>query len=182
MALQSIERALELEPTRVDALVTAGVLYERRGKRERARQLLDAALEINGDDVIALTARGTLEMGAGSAYAAHRFFERAHELGNTPMTAANLGAACIALGQPETARQILSSADGLVAPAELHANLAFALLQAGEVEQARASFNKALASGADARNHRVVALDRLVSDAEGKQHEDAMAAVEGGPR
>lgn len=181
-ALQDIERALELEPTRVDARVTAGVLYSRRGNYQRARQLLDSALELNADDVVALSARGTLEMESGSAYAAGRYFERAHELGNTPLTAANLGAAWIALDQPQKARELLSSASGLAAPPELHTNLAYALLQDGEVELARASINQAFAAGADTRNPRVVALHRLIELAEAQQKEEAMEAVEDGPK
>ena len=181
-ALRAMEQALALEPSRLDARVTAGILYERRGNRERARQMLDAALEIDADDVVALTARGTLEMGGGSAYAAHRYLERAHELGNSAMTAANLGAAWIALGEDTKAGDLLKAMDGLAAPPELHANLAYALLQVGEIEQARASLNKSFAAGADARNPRLVALQRLIGDAEGKQHDDAMQAVAGGPQ
>ena len=181
-ALTAIENALELEPTRVDALVTAGILYERRGNRVRARQVLDAALELAGDDIVALTARGTLEMGAGSTYAAHRYFTRAHELGNTMLTAANLGAAWLALGKPEQARKLLMGVTDIAAPPELHANLAFAHLKAGEVEAARQSLNSAFSAGADARNPRIVALQRMVDDAEGNQKDEAMAAVVDGPR
>jgi len=181
-ALQAIEEALELEPTRVDALVTAGVLYERRGNRTRARQVLDAAFELDDTNVVALTARGTLELGAGSAYAAHRYFDRAHQIGKTILTAANLGAAWLALGKPEKARELLMGQKGKAAPPELHANLAFSHLDAGEVEMARASLNNAYSEGADSRNPRIIALERLVADAEGNQHAEAMEAVEDGPK
>lgn len=180
-ALVGIERALELQPTRLDALVTGGVLYERRGNRTRARQMLDRALELNGDDVVALTARGTLELSAGSAFAARRFFERAHELGNTMLTAANLGAALIALEENDGARALLTGITGPTAPPELCANLAFTELQAGEVELARASLIRAFAAGADSRNPRMVALDRLVCDAEAERDARAVEAISPGP-
>jgi len=180
-ALQGLERALELNPMRVDAMITAGVLYERRGNRQRARRLLDAAIEREADNVVALTARGTLEMNAGAAFAAHRYFTRAHELGNTMLTAANLGASWLALDEPGNARDLLAATADVGAPPELHANLAFAELAAGKVEHARESLKRAWAAGADARNPRMVALKRLVEDAEAGQREDAMSAVEGGP-
>ncbi|MCK5942760.1 MAG: tetratricopeptide repeat protein [Planctomycetes bacterium] len=181
-ALQTLERALELNPTRVDALVTAGVLYERRGNRQRARRLLDAAITRAPDDVVALTARGTLEMNAGAAFAAHRYFTRAHELGNTMLTAANLGASWLALDEPDQARTLLSTAAGVGAPPELHANLAFAQLEVGKVEHASESLKRAWAAGADARNPRMVALKRLVAEGLGSQRADAMRAVDGGPK
>lgn len=180
-ALHDIERAIELEPTRVDARVTAGVLYGRRGNHQRARQMLDSALELNADDVVALTARGTLEMSNGSPYAASRYFERAHELGNTPLTAANLGGAWLSLGKVKEARAMLVAASGLASPPELHTNLAFAELQAGEVDMARASLNRAFAAGADTRNPRVVALHRLIEQAEEAARKKALEAADGDP-
>jgi hypothetical protein len=68
------------------------------------------------------------------------------------------------------------------APPELHANLASAHLEAGEIASARQSLKRAYAAGVHARNPRIVALQRLVSDAEGDQKAEAMAAVEEGPR
>jgi Tfp pilus assembly protein PilF len=167
-ALQSIERALALEPTRVDALVAGGLLHERHGDRSRARVLLDRAIELGSDDVVALTARGAHELSAGSAYSAKRYFERAHEKGQTTMTAANLGGAMIALGEHEAARELLRATADPTAPPELHANLAFVELQSGHPEKARDSLRRALAAGGDARNPRLVALARLVGDAEEK--------------
>jgi len=177
-ALDGLERALGLEPTRVDALVAAGVLFDRRGNRARARQLLDAAIGLAPKDVVALTARGTLEMGSGSAFAARRFFARAHELGGTTLTAANLGAAMLALGELEAARELLEGVAGDGGPPELHANLAFAEITAGLVERARASLQRAYAAGADARNPRLVALERMVAEAEGKPRDEMREAVE----
>ncbi|MFN3242264.1 MAG: hypothetical protein ACE37K_12205 [Planctomycetota bacterium] len=177
IALGDLERALELHPTRTDAMVSAGVLYERRGHRQRARRLLDAAIARNGEDVVALTARGTLEMNAGAAFAAHRYFTRAHELGNTMLTAANLGASWLALDEPEKARELLAGSAGVGAPPELHANLAYAEVAVGKFEHARESLKRAWAAGADARNPRMVALKRLVEDAESGEG-DAAAADE----
>ena len=66
-----------------------------------------AAFKLQANDVIALTARGSLELTSGSAFAAKRYFERAHERGQSTLTAANLGAALIALDQVDEARELL---------------------------------------------------------------------------
>ncbi|MBL9075979.1 MAG: tetratricopeptide repeat protein [Planctomycetes bacterium] len=176
-ALHEIDRALQLEPDRAEALIAAAVLCERRGERARARQLFDRALERNPDDVIGLSGRGALELDDGSPFAARRYFERAHLLGQTPLTAANLAAALLALGDCEAARELLVGARRDDAPPELHGNLAFAQLQLGQVQEARESLRRALAAGADARNPRLVALDRLIGDAE--QAAAAAAAAAG---
>ena len=161
-ALAQLERALALDPHRQEALVAAGVLHDRRGERARARVLLDRAVDQGGDDVVALSARGALELGAGSPFAARRYFEAAHTRSNTTMTAANLGAALLVLGEFEAARELLRGIADPSAPPELHANLAFAELQTGHADLARESLRRALAAGADARNPRLVALQRLL--------------------
>lgn len=165
-ALHEIDRALSLEPDRLEALIAGAVLYERRGERARARQLFDRALERNPDDIVGLTGRGALELDDGSPFAARRYLERAHDLARTPLTAANLGAVLLTLGDHEGARVLMAAAVDAGAPPELHANLAFAELSLGRVADARANLRRALASGADARNPRLVALDRLIGDAE----------------
>ncbi|MFN7591461.1 MAG: hypothetical protein ACK501_00525 [Planctomycetota bacterium] len=164
-ALQAIEKSLALEPLRREALVAGGLLHERHGDRLRSRVLLDRAIE-QGDDVVALTARGANELTSGSAWSARRYFERAHELGKTMLTGANLAASLIVLGKNDEARDLLRSIAAPAAPPELHANLAFVELQCGLVVAARESLLRALAAGADARNPRIVALERLVADAE----------------
>jgi len=165
-AIATIERALALEPRNVEALVAGGVLVARHGDLVRARLLLDRALALAPDDVVALTARGSVEMADGSAYAAKRYMERAHELGKTTLTAANLGGAMLALAENDKAREFLRAAADPTAPAELHANLAFAELMTGHAALARESLRRALIAGADARNPRLVALDKLVTQAE----------------
>jgi type II secretory pathway component GspD/PulD (secretin)/Flp pilus assembly protein TadD len=164
-ALVAIERALALEPDRIEALIAGGVLLARRGERARARGMFDRALARNADDVIGLTGRGALELDSGSPFAARRYLERAHVLGQTPLTAANLAAALLALGDGEAARELLLQARTPTAPPELHANLAFAQLSTGRPQAARESLREAMAAGADARNPRLVALDRLIADA-----------------
>lgn len=165
-ALAVLEKAISLEPERIDAMVVAGVLYSRRGNAHRARQLLDAALQLRPSDVVALTARGTLEMKLGSAYAAQRYFERAHELAGTKPTASNLGASLLSLGQLDAALDLLVPMMDEGAPPELHSNLAYAQLSKEQVRQARESLTRAYIAGADARNPRIVALARLIADAE----------------
>lgn len=181
-ALRELDRALALEPTRADALVTAGVLCERRGDRRRAQQLLDEALSLRPDDVVALTARGTIELDAGSPYAAYRYFDRAHGLGGTAITAANLGAVTLALGKAEQAAALLHGAIGPDAPPELYANLAFAELEVGRVEHAREQLEAALVAGADVRNPRIVALQRLVAAEEERRDAAVQAAIANAPR
>ncbi len=165
-ALAAIERALQLEPTSMEALVAAAVLHERRGDRGRARALLDRALDLKTDDVMALTARGALELDAGSPHASRRHLQRAHELGNSAATASNLAAALLALGEHAAARELLTARAAPGGSPELHANLAYAELQTGAVDLARESLRQALVSGADPRNPRLVALERLITDAE----------------
>ena len=165
-ALITIERALALEPTRSDGLVAAAVLYERRGVRGRARGLLERAFAQNPDDILGLTSRGVLELGDGSPFAAKRYLERAHELGKTGLTASNLASALLALDEHEAARDLLRAAMSPTAPPELHANLAYAELRTGDLGKARSSLRDALRYGADARNPRIVALQRLIGDAE----------------
>ncbi|MBL8750063.1 MAG: tetratricopeptide repeat protein [Planctomycetes bacterium] len=164
-ALAVIERAMSLEPSRADAAVAAAVLLERRGERARARSLFDRALATNPGDVVGLTGRGVLELDDGSPYAARRYLERAHEIGKTSLTAANLGAALVSLGEHQAARDLLQplAVDG--APPELFANLAFAQVSSGHPDEAKAMLAMALAAGVDARNPRIVALDRLVTEA-----------------
>ncbi len=167
-ALKAIEQALALEPDRREALVAAGLLHQRYGDRSRARTLLDRAVDLGVDDVVTLTARGSLELDAGAAYAAKRYFLRAHEKAQSSMTAANLGAAMMLLGEAAEARELMRASADPMAPPELHANLAYAELANGHVEKARASLLRALAAGAESRNPRIVALERLIGDAEVK--------------
>ena len=171
-ALNAIDRALKLDPRSTTALVASGVLHAQQGDVVHARHALDRALSLAGDDVVALTARGALELAHGSVHSARRYMERAHEIGGTIATATNLGAAILALGDVDGARIFMRSSADAGAPAEFHANLAFAELQAGNVDLARAGLQRALVSGADARNPRMVALERLISEAEGKAVED----------
>lgn len=166
LAMQAIDRALQLEPMHRDALVAAGLLEERYGDRQRARVLLDRAIDLGGDDPVAFTARGSLELALGSAWSARRYFERAHALAKSPTTAANLAAALIVLGEDDGARDLLQGAAASVGLPEAHANLAFVLLRAGELTAARVELRNALAAGADARNPRLVALQRMVDEAE----------------
>ena len=165
-AIATIEKALDLEPDNHEALVAAGTMHSRNGNPGRARQLLERAIVTGADDVLALTARGALELTDGTPHAARRFLQRAHEIANTPMTAANLGGALLALGEQQQALELMRASAGADAPPELHANLAFAELQAGHVELAQASLINALSAGADTRNPRVAALQNLVAMAQ----------------
>ena len=167
-ALKAIEMALTLEGDHRDALVAAGLLHNRYGDRARARTLLDRAVEQGADDVVALTARGSLELADGAPYAAKRYFARAHQIAQSSMTAANLGAAMMLLGETDAARELMRASADPMAPPELHANLAHTELSSGHADKARASLLRALAAGADARNPRIVALERLVEEGEAK--------------
>lgn len=167
-ALVEIERALQLDPTLREALIAGGVLLQRRGEQARARELLDRALQLAADDIVALTARGALEIDAGSPLAARRYLELAHHHGKSTLTAANLGAALLVLGEDRAARDLLRGAADPAAPPELHANLAYAELATGDTVRARAGLRQALIAGGDVRNPRLVALERLIADAEAK--------------
>ncbi len=175
-AIATIDKALELEPRNLPALVAGGVLVARQGNLVRARTLLDRAIDLDSSDVVALTARGSVEMIDGSPFAAKRYMERAHELGKTALTAANLGGALLALGDQAGARELLRALAEPGAPPELHANLAFAELATGHVPQARESLRRALVAGADARNPRMVALEGLIAE----QEQKLAGTVEGG--
>lgn len=160
-----LDQALELEPTRLEALVAAGVLLQHQGLRERGRQLLDRALQVAPDDVLALTARGSLELDGGSPHAARRQFAAAHATAGTAFSANNLGAALLLCGEAAEARTLLAAAAGADAPAELLANLAYADLAVGEIDAARNNLQRALAAGADPRNPHVSALVSLIERA-----------------
>lgn len=181
-ALAAIERALELEPRNAVAAVAAGILYARQGDVPRARMMLDRALMLSDDSPIALTARGALELTHGSAHSALNYFQRAHGIVDSTATAANVGAALLALGENERARELLrGTADGK-APPEFHANLAYAELAADRAGPARESLNRALVAGADARNPRIVALDRLITTGEQAAEAARAAAAAAGQR
>jgi len=165
-SLDAIENAISLEPGNVEALVAAGILLARQGNAPKARLLLDRAMAVSSRDVVTLTARGSLELVHGSPYSARRYLERAHEISASTATAANLGAALLTLGESERARELLRGAAGPDAPPELHANLAFAELEAGHVDKASESLRRALEAGADDRNPRIVALKKLVANAQ----------------
>ncbi|MCA8948806.1 MAG: tetratricopeptide repeat protein, partial [Planctomycetes bacterium] len=133
-ALAAIERALELDPRSTAALVTGGILCARQGDTPRARTLLDRALLLRGDDPLALTARGALELAHGSPHSARSYFARAHDIVGSAASAANVGAAMLALGDTEGAREFLSNSPTENAPPEYFANLAFAQLRADRIE------------------------------------------------
>ncbi|MGE3174638.1 MAG: hypothetical protein AB7O97_18545 [Planctomycetota bacterium] len=163
-ALVWIDEALDLEPRRVDALVTGGVLLDRLGLQLRARTLLDRALGVAPDDPVALTARAALELQGGSAPAARRMLERVHAIDPSPASASNLGAALLLCSEFGAARDLLRSlaGDAAAVPPELHANLAYAELVLGDESAARDALAKALRAGVDPRNPRVMALVKLM--------------------
>ncbi len=164
-ALASIERAVQLEPRNAMALTAAGILYARQGNVPQARRLLDRAIALADDPVIA-TARGALELGHGSAHAAKGYFARAHATAGSPLSASNLAAALLALGEFEAARKLLGSTAAEEAPGELFANRAFAALSLDDVDAAAADLDLALAAGVDVQNPRVLALAELIAAAE----------------
>lgn len=177
-ALATIERALALDPTDPDGLVAAGVLHSRLGNLGKARAALDRAVGLHPDHVVALTARGAVELADGSPYAARRYMERAHALGQTTLTAANLGGALLALGDVPAAREFLRGTADPKAPPELHANLAYAELATGHLLEARESLRRALVGGADARNPRLVALTALIEAAEREEQQRVLAGLQ----
>ena len=162
-ATEAIERALALDPNSRTALVAGGVLYQRSGHVVRARTCLDRALALEPDDALALTLRGIVELTQGGPHAARRYLERAHQLGPTALTAVDLAGALLALEDFAATRALLEPLAGASAPPELHANLAFAQWAMGAGDAASASLQKALVAGADPRNPRVVALQRLLA-------------------
>ncbi|MFM1872155.1 MAG: hypothetical protein RL398_1577, partial [Planctomycetota bacterium] len=161
-ALGSIERALALEPSNLAALVAAGVLLHQAGNLPGARSHLDRALGLHPEDPAALTVRGVVELADGAPNSARRYLARAYEVAPSPTTALNLAAALLSLDRPAEVRDLLTPLAAAEAPPELHANLAFAQWSCGEWEAARSSLQRSLEGGADPRNPRVVALQRLL--------------------
>jgi Flp pilus assembly protein TadD len=161
-AIVWLEEALALAPRRVDALVAAGVLSSRTGNRGRAHLWLERAVELAPDDPVALTALGALELLDASPRAAKGHLERAHAAIGTSTSASNLAAAMLLSGETEAARTLLRAAGDAQSPPELHANLAYAELATGNLTAARAAFERALAAGAEPRNPRVNALQRML--------------------
>lgn len=157
-----LEQALALEPRQVDAMVLAGVLLQRTGSHARARRWLDRAVELAPDDPLASTARGALELADGSPFAAMRYFAGAHARAKTPWSASNLAAAMLLAGQTKEAAALLHGAVTDAAPPELFANLTYVELVGGDRAAAAASLQQALAAGADPRNPRIHALQRML--------------------
>lgn len=157
-----LEQALALEPRQVDALVAAGVLSQHNGNHARARLWLDRAVALAPEDPLALTARGALELVDGSPFAAKRWFEAANARAKTPWSASNLAAAMLMAGETEAASKLLRAAVVDSAPPELFANLSFAEHAAGDQKAAVEHLQRALTAGADPRNPRIHALQRML--------------------
>ena len=168
-AVAQLEQAISLNPQRVAPLVASGILLSRAGESGRAAAQLDRALAIEPDSPLALAARGALALLTGSARSGHRLLAEANAKLQTEWSANNVAAALLMLGEPAAARDVLRAATTLGSPPELFANLAFAEHLTGGHDAAIASLTQALAAGADPRNPRIHALQRILAAQQGER-------------
>ncbi len=168
-AIEDLEQSSRLDPDAAKAYLYAGVLHSQRSEFRLARIQLEKASALLPDDVLVLTARGAVELAAGSPFRARKFLELAHAKANNPVSASNLGAALIATQEFVATRALLESFEGEL-PAELSANLAFAQMRLGDREKARESLRRATSAGADPRDPRILALaQELAEEPEAKE-------------
>lgn len=137
---------LAASPGHPEALRLSGILHDRRGHHERARELLSRALAQRPDDALVLSDLGSAQQGCGDAEAAFASWRRATEIApGEPMPWFNLGRHLQLEGRTAEAADALERATALAAdflPARLL--LADALVHLGRFEQADAHYRQAL--------------------------------------
>jgi tetratricopeptide (TPR) repeat protein len=95
-AIDDLNRALELDPRRADALVLRGAAWRNEGKIDTAEADIDHAIDIDPDDPEALLQRGILRQRKGDQAGARADWERAITL-DPDSTAADLAQQDLAL-------------------------------------------------------------------------------------
>ena len=166
-SMSLLEEVAELDPRRVDALVFAALLEIRERKYLEARRNLARALVTDPKNPIVIEAKGSLEFQVGAPEAAVKNLSHAYVLAPNAITANNLAAAMISMGQKKTAKELLEEQSRKPEPpAEIFGNLAFLQIEAKQIDQAKATLDKGLGYGLDRRDPRIRALYRLIQKAE----------------
>lgn len=163
-ALALLEQAIALHGTDADALTATGILLARADQAARAAIVLDRALAIAPEHSYALAARANLALSMGAAESGRRMLGVATQHDDSAWLANNLGAALLLTGDHGRARAVLAeAAKSPTCPPEALANLAFAQHATGDRDSAMTSLERALSTGADPRNPRVHALQRILA-------------------
>lgn len=150
IALQELERVLEIDPRRADALGLRGLALQQLGESRRAQQSLQQALAIMPDDPALQNNYGWVLCESGQPAAALTYFDKAlaQRSYTSPAKAAmNAGRCSLKLGERAKAEayfnRALQAEPGLIAA---HASLARLAFDAGDYQRARAQWLPVIAS------------------------------------
>ena len=163
-ATAALGQAVALDGRMMRARAALAVLHLRNEDVVRARATIQRAARQAPRESIIATIQGLIEIRAGAARAAMPHLRRAYDLEPGPVSACNLAAGHLLLGNMNKARVLLQqhSDEG---PPELYANIGFAHLEAGDLAGAQWAVDETLARGGDTRDPRIRALQRLLRDA-----------------
>jgi len=163
IALEEANRALDIDPNRVDAIGLRALTLMRLGEPDAAKQSMAQALRLAPDDPALHNNMGWLLCETGQPAEALHFFDRAlaHRRYVAPANAAmNAGICSVRLKQYERAERYFHRA--LQADSRLlaaRAQLARLAVQRGDDRQVRAHFNVLLASAQASSEDYAMAVD-----------------------
>lgn len=146
-ALRNFEKAIELQPTMISAIINSGQAHIALSDRDMGERQLRRALEINPNDAVAANLIGELFSSDGRDREAREWFQRAIEARRTYAPAVNNLASLYArIGQPNDA--IAALLYGIeIAPDEesLYLNLAALYVRLDNRDAARSALDRLLA-------------------------------------
>jgi type IV pilus assembly protein PilF len=154
LAMEKLERAIELDPAHVPAYVTLALIQERLGRASRARSYYQRAVELAPDDGATLNSYATFLCREGEYETADDYYGRA--IGDPfyqtrAVALSNAGSCAIRAGEYEEAENYLRQAleQNAEYPDALY-HLARLFLQRGDAFRARAFLQRfEAAAGAD---------------------------------
>lgn len=163
IALEEVNRALDVAPSRADALGLRALALMRLGESEQATQSMERALRLAPDDPALQNNMGWLLCETGKAAEGLPYFDRAlsQRRYSAPANAAmNAGVCSLRLSDREPAeryfQRALQAEPGLLAA---RVQLARLSIERGDDQQARRHFKVILASGYAASQDYALAVD-----------------------